>query len=332
MAIRLVVMTACLVMAVASASAQEGAEKRFAQVRNDYTAADTAAKKAEVLNSFLKEFPESRYTLGVLREGVRLLAQEAGDALGALALVTSILDKVENKDLRFDIRKIQAQVYGSLGKIAEMSALITELQKEKEFGYRDHSAVIEAAITAKQWQMALDHSAAAHALAKPEVVWAELPESSRDKETAERTAKSRKGEALASKGWALANLGRTDEGLAVFTDAEATTDFFYLGFPETSLYYYWGHTLSKHGEYDEAIEKLAPGAVLGGRTDELEALKGAYSAKNGSAAGFDKFVWEKRMELAKPVADFTLPDYEGDEHSFESLKGKVTLLNFWFPT
>lgn len=42
-------------------------------------------------------------------------------------------------------------------------------------------------------------------------------------------------------------------------------------------------------------------------------------------------IWKKRLEQAKPALDFTLPDLEGNLVSLKDLRGKVVLVNFWFP-
>lgn len=42
-------------------------------------------------------------------------------------------------------------------------------------------------------------------------------------------------------------------------------------------------------------------------------------------------VWGKRLERAKPAPDFTLSGLNGNQVSLSRFKGKVILLNFWFP-
>lgn len=322
-----------LFVTVVAAITQDDESKKFAELRDAYSAAKTSIDKVEILKDFLSEFPTSRYSASVLSAAVRLYLDDLNDPDQALALVNSVLQKVEDPETYFQVQKVQLGVYGKLGKVAELRALVKEISKDRKFAYMDHRAVLEAAVAAGLWDMALEHSESALALATPEAVFAEMPEDRRDdKDQILSIAKSRRARALAEKGWALVNLDRVSEGMAAFKQAEPETDFFYLGFPETDLYLYWGSALLQQGKVGDAIVKLLPGAVMGGREADLEALKKAYAAKNGGSSGFEDFVWSSRMNLAKQVEGFTLKDYEGEEHSFDSLKGKVTILSFWFPT
>ena len=102
--------------------------------------------------------------------------------------------------------------------------------------------------------------------------------------------------------------------------------------PDTPLLRYWGLALLKTGDFDQALEKLAPEAVMGGDEEALHGLKEAYVARSGGEQGFEEYVWRTREELAPRIADFTLPDYEGTPLALSSLQGKVILLAFWFPT
>jgi tetratricopeptide (TPR) repeat protein len=323
---------AFIVVLAATVFAQDDVEKRFTELRDAYGAAQTPLEKYEVLHTFLSEYPESRYSVGILREAVRLLSDELQDPDKALSLIASTLAKINDARTRFEVKKVQVGLYGKTGKSSELRALVSELSKERDFKYSDNSAIASAAVATGDWELALKHFEAALTQATPETVWAELPENSRDADRVQSMAKSRKAESLSGKGWALFNLGQTEEALAAFGAAEKETDFFYAGFPESDLFLYWGKALLKTGKVDEAMEKLAPGAVIGGNQAELETLKEAFIAKNGSAAGYEDFIWQQRVRLAKPVAEFALPDYEGLSHSFSELRGEVTLLNFWFPT
>ena len=62
-----------------------------------------------------------------------------------------------------------------------------------------------------------------------------------------------------------------------------------------------------------------------------ERLGAAAKAAGRSPAETDAAVWAARDARAKPAADFTLTSLDGKPVSFSSLRGKVVLLNFWFP-
>jgi peroxiredoxin len=47
---------------------------------------------------------------------------------------------------------------------------------------------------------------------------------------------------------------------------------------------------------------------------------------------YTAFATALHRSITKPVDDFELPDYDGKRHRFSDLRGRATLLAFWFPT
>jgi len=73
-------------------------------------------------------------------------------------------------------------------------------------------------------------------------------------------------------------------------------------------------------------------ALYGGDREAREVLRARFTAA-GTGADFDAYLGQARQRLARPVDDFTLPDYDGATHRFSNLRnGEVALLAFWFPT
>jgi len=64
----------------------------------------------------------------------------------------------------------------------------------------------------------------------------------------------------------------------------------------------------------------------------LAGFKKAYVGVNGSEKGFDEYAARMHRKIAKDVGDFELADYHGIRHTLGDLRGRVTLLTFWFPT
>ena len=54
--------------------------------------------------------------------------------------------------------------------------------------------------------------------------------------------------------------------------------------------------------------------------------------RNGSDEGYEEYLWSTRERFARPAADFSLVDYEGNTLELSSTRGKVVMLAFWFPT
>jgi thiol-disulfide isomerase/thioredoxin len=61
------------------------------------------------------------------------------------------------------------------------------------------------------------------------------------------------------------------------------------------------------------------------------ALQSAATAAGKTPEEATAAVWAARELRAKPAADLTLRTLDGEELSLASLRGKVVLLNFWFP-
>ena len=105
-----------------------------------------------------------------------------------------------------------------------------------------------------------------------------------------------------------------------------------LGVDATPLHRYWGKALLEEGEAEEAMELLAGEALFGNGSDALDAYREAYTACHDGEDGFEDHLWDLRMEKARAMPDFALPNYDGETVSFADFKGDVVLLAFWFPT
>jgi hypothetical protein len=241
---------------------------------------------------------------------------------------------IADEERRLEAKALAIRVYGNAGDAARLEELSAELTAAGKLTYYNHDAFAAAAVNSGAWELALRHAEAALGMAPPEIVRADLEAGGRQVEDriVMRTSAWRYGNSLAVKGWALVNLGRQEEGYAVFEEGEGKALNFYIGVPDSKLNLYWAKALLQAGDSTSAMDRIAPDAVWLGRDEPIELLKEAFIASGGSADGFEDFLWARRLELAPQVDDFTLPDYEGNEHTFSDLMGKVTVLSFWFPT
>jgi len=325
-----------LLFAVISAVAQERHDPKqdFNATMKKYRAAQTEEEKISLWLGFLERNPDTEYTVGTVNYLLNVRYMRNDDPEGAIRFIEDTLAKITDTDRRRQVKLLSVRVYGKAGMRDKLVALADEIAGGGGLGFNDHAAFASAGVEAGAWQLALDHAEAALKLATPEAVKAEFEKAGRkiDDARAERTSRRRTGSNMAIKGWALVNLGRTEEGLATFAEAVDKTPYHYVGVPNSQLDVYWAETLIRAGDYKAALDKIAPDAIMLG-SDEAKALfKKAYVALNGSEAGLDEFTWKKRLEIARSVDDFTLPGYDGKRHSLSELRGKVTLLAFWFPT
>jgi hypothetical protein len=133
-------------------------------------------------------------------------------------------------------------------------------------------------------------------------------------------------------GWAKANTGELDAALADFALADSNIRRNYLGIPDDDLYIHWANTLVLSGDYQAAIDKFAPDALVMCNEDAMAGLKTAYEKMKGSDSGFEAYSAALHKSITRVVDDFELPDYEGNRKRFSELRGEVTMLAFWFPT
>ena len=191
---------------------------------------------------------------------------------------------------------------------------------------------MDAAEQHELWSLAEHHADAALAFATEEAFRADYPDRDFSDDQVALRARLRKVEALAYKGWALCNQGRDEECFAIFEEAHPLNQTSYAGSSDTPLDRFWGQALVDRGAYDQAMELLLPDALLGDRDNALQPLEEAYVALHGDDQGFEDYLWSERQRIARTVDDFTLPDYDGTQHSLSDGNGNVMLLAFWFPT
>ncbi len=315
----------------AEEAADQELEKALKATVEAYGDAETAEEKVRLIRDFLDRYPDTEYTSTALDIAIADMTGELNHPEGAYELVRTVLEKVEDPERQFKVKIRLAVLHGKTGKLDELRTLLDEITAEVDFDYYDHQTVIETAVDAEAWDLVLEQSEASLALATAEAFKADNPDME-DELKIERYGKRRRGVSLAHKGWALVNLDRTDEGLATFRAAQESTTYSYVGFAETPLYRYWARTLLRDGDVDGAIELVTRDALYSHESEGRDLLREAYVAKNGGDEGFEDFLWDRRVELAKTFESFSLPNYDDETVDLADFKGDVMLLSFWFPT
>lgn len=334
------VLLACLALAAGLACRRDaprsadapddgGYQEAVEAVRDAYTGAATFDDKLAIARDFFERFPQAEDAADVVG-AVAHDALEAGRPEAAHALIDATLARVEDPEVAFRVRMQLVDLYAKTGEKAKLRALVGELAAARELRYRDLYPIVEAAVTAEDWELALDESEASLAFATPAAYKEDSPDLS-DAEAA-KLGTRRVAYSLAFKGWAQYNLGHPEEALATFQTAKASTDFSPLGVDATPLHRYWGQALLRQGQATEAMEMLAPEALFGAGPEALDAYREAYAACNDGDGGFDEHLWQERLARARELPDFTLPDYDGGTASLSDFAGDVVLLAFWFPT
>ena len=100
--------------------------------------------------------------------------------------------------------------------------------------------------------------------------------------------------------------------------------------PEPGHYFNLAKAYHQVGEKEKAYEYLIETLSLAAQSEARDLLKQLAKELNKKDDPMQK-IWQKRLQGAIPAPNFTLPDLDGNQVSLSSFRGKVVLLNFWFP-
>lgn len=317
-----------------------GCKGRGEDITKAYEAMDAAQEEAttpeakvEIVKAFLTRFPDSEFTFDAAETVVYHLAEELDRPAEADTLLRDLATKVRDDEARRGLAFERLPLLARLGQADELRAQAESLEHDRALSYAEASTLGDAAVEAGAWDLALTGYNRALTFTTAEAVKNEFDTSKLSEDRLRRLTRRRQADALAGKGWALANLARLDEAMGVFAAAREVDEVLYTGNTQSLLGSYRGRTLLAAGRVEDAIAALAPEALFGGDAETWDAFRRAYVATKGDEEAFDAFAWTTRQRLARPATDFTLPDYGGAPQSFAALRGDdVALLNFWFPT
>ena len=285
--------------------------------------------KVGLAHDFLARYPDSDHTGDFLGSAVYHYTESLDRPDEAYELVTGTLAQVEDPDARLETQMQLAVLHSKTGRLEELSALADEMAEEHDFQFTDHLELMELATEAGAWSLAIEQAEAGLAFATPEAFKAQWPDY--DDVYAARAGRRRTAYCKAYQGWAEANLGQFEAALASFTTGVENTSYSLLGVDETPLHLYWGQTLTLMGEPEDAMNRLGVEALFGSK-EAKQAYTDAWVAAHGTGEGLEERLWALRQEHAKPLPQFSLPNYEGE--TFESTEhiGDVMLIAAWNPT
>lgn len=294
-------------------------------------ATDSAQERLEVVLSFLDEFPESRHTAYALFLAFAYF-HELGRTNEGIEYIERIRSMISDPGIGYQVDRRLLPLYGEAGRLDKMLEVAEIVEKEEGLLYLQGEAVLRVAVQAGDWEVARRYSAKTRDLNSPDAFRAELQSGEMSEDDVAAEVRHRKGLLASHDGWIEANQGNLDQALASFAEAETLVRHSYLGIPDGNLNLNWGETLMMKADFSGAIERLAPEGLISGNREALSLLEDAYRQREGSGDGFETWGDQKRLEIAKTIDRFTLPDYQGRPHELDSLLGKVTLIAFWFPT
>jgi hypothetical protein len=283
------------------------AKEDFDQTYEVYKQAETHQGKVEPWFAFIKRHPGSDEATQVVSylASAHYLAEEE-DPRGAVDFVLEYMAYADNDTVRDRYDDIYFDLVGESG-IAEV-------------------------LTPEEWESIRAYGEESLATLTPEKLREEAGEEELTDEEVAGRMREKKEHGYQRIAMALVYLGQTEAGLARFEEGSEFVSVTAAGFTYTEYPTNWAKTLTRTGDHKKAIEIAAPRAVILGDEGALSVLKEAYLAGGGSDDGFEGYVEETRHRIARTVPTFAAADYSGDMKQYGGLKGKVTLLTFWFPT
>lgn len=310
------------------------------QIEAAYKAAEEALEessstpkaKLKSAKDFLKEHPDTRYTVRVVGRAVGILDEDMGQPAEAEKLVRDTRRKVKDPVNVRRLGVLHVEVLARQKRAAELEKVAASLRDDRELAFFDQVRIAEAAIGVEAWETALQFATAASELTADGLRAQSSAGRYPTEADLQRALRKRQAWAMGVKGWAEAGLGRIEAALATFEKGTALDARQIMGNSETSLPLYHGRTLLRAGRAAEALDVLAANALYGGDKEVLAALDEAWKASSREG-DLQEYLWQERVRRAIVAPDFTLPDYEGQPVQLASLgQDRVTLLAFWFPT
>jgi tetratricopeptide (TPR) repeat protein len=306
-------------------------DRAYEQATEERLALGTVDARLKIVRAFLNEFPVSRHSPEAIWLACYYM-HELGDSAGGLAYAKSLRDQADDPELVYEIDRRMMTMYGRCGETGTMLDVARTVEQRDGLSFATRKELIEVLIEAADWPRALELCQQSCAYATDEAFRREWAGEDLTDAQVEAAVANRQAILDSHQGWAKANLGRVEEALDDFASAASGIRRSYLGVPDADLNLRWGQTLVGKQELGEAIDLLAADAVILGRDEAMEALERAYAGIHSDTADFDHFARSKRLEIARVIDDFTLPDYQGERRLLSDLRDRVTLLAFWFPT
>jgi tetratricopeptide (TPR) repeat protein len=307
-------------------------EELYAQVAEMRRDLDSTEEKLAVTKQFLTEHPVNGATARALDAVLYYQGDDIGDMEGAIGYAEQIRSRIEDAAIASAVDRVMIPWYGRAGMKDKMVATADRLAARGALGFMDYYNVIESAVSMSDWGLARTYCEKARPLASAEAYRTEHGDGNSNDEEVAAAAARRMGMLLVMQGWARANQGEVDSALVDMGRADGLVPKSYIGTMEFDLGLYYAKTLLMNGDYESAIERFAPEALVMRNEEALSGLKQAYVALHKGDAGFEAYAAGLHKSVAKSMEDFELSDYDGARRRFSDLAAGVTVLAFWFPT
>jgi peroxiredoxin len=222
------------------------------------------------------------------------------------------------------------EIYAIAGNIDEFKLSFEKLFEPNSLDFGNYMLMMKCSSLATDWESLSSTIASAESIANEKSIINASPGRVFNKEYLKQVCDMRKGFIGFYQAWKVANTGRLDEALIQFASADSMISKNFFGVPDEGfLYVLWGRALLLDGQDEIGMEKIARG-VLWSQDEELfHQLQQVYITRYGREKSFEEYVQNLRVKYAKKIENFSAKDYFGQTTTFDQLKGKVSILQFW---
>lgn len=307
----------------------------FKATLDAYGKATDAEVKARLWFDFLARNPNNNYTPGTIFGLVnRYFLDLKKDPEGAVRFAVKNVAQITDEKLKRRADSGLMRLYGRLGKKDEMRQLVGRMQTRGPLDLVERITAAEASLEARDWDFARNHCEALLEENTPERVRSEPGQEKSSGEQLQRSLDRNRGRALFMLGRAALELNDCKTSLGHFGEAGKLATYDYVGLPSwpfSDLNLHWAKALLRSGNPEAALDRISRDAMILERKSALEVLADAHRAA-GLKGSLREYIDHTKPSITRDMAPFSAYDYDRKKVSYDSLKGKVTLLAFWFPT
>jgi hypothetical protein len=284
---------------------------------------------------FLGRNPNNRYTLGTINYVVRNhYLDQKKDLEGAVKFTVEHMSKITDEKLkrRADMQLIR--LYGKVGRKDQLRELAGRTGTRRELTADEHLEVADAAIEAKDWDFARQYCEALLKKNTVEKIRSKVGSEKRTDQELQKEVDQNRGRATFILGRAALESNDTESALVHFTEAGKLARHDYAGltcWPLGDLNVHWAKALLKSGNARSALQKISKDAIIQEKKEALELLADAHKSA-GIKGDLQGYIERTRPAIARSMPSFYAYDYDKRKVSYDQLKGRVTMLAFWFPT
>ena len=314
-----------------TAQVDEAGAREFREAWKAYQLSSDPGDKLHLATEFLDRHPGSLYTVQLVNAVTRDCFDSAEkDPQGAVAFAQSRFASLTDHNQIALARRALLRLYGKAGMGDAIARMVDELGPEASLS--DRTEVVEAATAAEAWEVVEAESQKALGLLTPEYLRGRSGSEELDDAQVDFELRMRRSDLHRYLGEARFRQGAVSDALKEYESADRSEIRNFIGLGFTQLDELWGTALLAAGEGEKAMEVLERPALIG-RNENAQALyRKAYVASGHPDEKFGQFSADRRLEVAPVIPGFEARDYSGRKISYDSVKGEVTLLAFWFPT